>query len=185
MNERDEVSAKQSAAFVLKLLWRACGFACLGAVSGAAFGAFNGAWSGGLLGLIAGIGPTAARRLDLLFAGIQMGAVWAICVGAVAGALAFFLASLVAWRVRFFGDCSNVLIHSAAKGATIGTASGAILAVVNYSLYAWFSKQRVDAIFPFYIGGVILGFIIGTFVSAIRVALREVEKQREAAPQTK
>jgi len=48
-----------------------------------------------------------------------------------------------------------------------------------------FSKAKFDEIFSFYIGGVILGFTIGTFLGAIRAARREVDRQRDAAPQTK
>ena len=156
--------------------------AILGTFSGLAIGAFNGAWSGAILGLIFGFGGR--NRRQLLFAGIAIGSGYAIRVGTVAGALAFFIATFIAWRAPLFAGNWRALSFAAFKGATGGTLLGAVVVGVNFGIYRWLFGGTGNALF-FYIGGVVLGFVLGLFAAVIRSTLRIVETEREAASQTK
>lgn len=176
MNSHDSISRGKSAKFIGKLLLRALGFALLGAIVGGISGVFNGAWSGALAGLTLGPGV-----LEGLGSGAFVGMWWASYVGVPAGAAALFIASLVAWKNSLSAKAVRMLAWNVAQGATLGTITGAVVIFVNFVLISWLSTRRVNfgEMLRYFIGGVIIGFVLGLFYTTIRAALREVRQQRE------
>jgi H+/Cl- antiporter ClcA len=73
------------------------------------------------------------------------------------------------------------LAWNVAKGATLGTLTGAIIVFVNFVLISWGTTRRIDfqEMLWYFVGGVIFGFILGLFYMTIRAALREIKRQRE------
>jgi len=196
MKSPTKISFSHIFAFLGATLWRALYFAFLGALGMALVGAVAGAVTGPIYLLLAGPKTIPGPLGENVDASMVIGVYFAVVVALFCGALAFFIAGLIASKPRYdaniFWPALGVFwpsLRRGARGALLGVAIGGFVGVVNMVLATkifGYPAQRADLLslprdlasaFQF---GVTLGFAIGAFYGAIRGALDELKRQRTA-----
>lgn len=168
--------------FIARIIFHLVGRFCWLALWGLAYGLLHSLLCGAVSGTVLGfaVAPDTAgsglKTMESVLLGSFMGPLWAVSIGLPTYVMVFGISGCVTTTRRFISDdeLRKELGRAAFRGSALGTLGGMILVPCAYGLL-WLALHSLTKQPPMldwflvYIGGVILGFIVGVVMSALWV----------------
>ena len=162
----------------------------------AVIGACEGAVIGPIYAIAAvSTGQGGARYVsgsEVPFLGMVWGAIYAACIGFIAGSLSFLIAGIISCTTRSSGQLFKGVLKFTATATALGVLLGAVTGSLNAWIWNTIIMQQSDSLRGWPISGalgeqglsaglfwgVIIGFTLATFWGGITGALREARKMQ-------